>query len=260
MVTTGRGEGRQAQSTILVGYQGISRLRRFFSRPRRRHVAPRFRERSSDAARCPSAVVGYKVFNLIPSVRVLDCEPVRSRLARPLPQDYDHLPLGGTQIIVHISPHRLSICLWGRSAVDDRLRPRSLLHFNPVRGAAPSSRPGPTTGDRRATDQSARSARQIPGLHNFQAAPVLANNPLAPLARLGEAARHSSTIWGRFISRSNQLAIHRAVRGEILTVLPSILMLNRDRKLIPSSPSMPSPYAPPAWTTIGTSLATSERS
>ena len=99
--------------------------RRFFSRPRRRHVAPRFRERSSDAARCPSAVVGYRVFNLIPSVRVLDCEPVRSRLARPLPQDYDHLPLGGTQIIVHISPHRLSICLWGRSAVDDRLRPRS---------------------------------------------------------------------------------------------------------------------------------------
>jgi hypothetical protein len=81
------------------------------------------------------------------------------------------LPLGGTQIIVHISPHRLSICLWDRSAVDDRLRPRSLLHFNPVRGAAP--RPGPTTGDRRATDQSARSARQIPGLHNFQAAPVL---------------------------------------------------------------------------------------
>lgn len=50
-----------------------------------------------------------------------------------------------------------------------------------------------------------------------------------------------------------------AVRGEILTVLASILTVNRDRKLIPSRPSMPAPY-PPAWTTTGTSLAKSERS
>ncbi len=39
-------------------------------------------------------------------------------------------------------------------------------------------------------------------------------------------------------------ATHWTVDGELLTVFASILMLNGERKLIPSCPLMPSPYAP----------------
>jgi hypothetical protein len=53
---------------------------------------------------------------------------------------------------------------------------------------------------------------------------------------------------------------HGAVRVEIVTAFVSILTLKRDKKLIPSRPSMPSPYAPVLWTTMGTSLDRSERS
>jgi 2-pyrone-4,6-dicarboxylate lactonase len=56
--------------------------------------------------------------------------------------------------------------------------------------------------------------------------------------------------------------LHLGLRVEILTACVSIVRLKRDKKLIPSRPSMPSPYVPwPSFcTTTGTSLARSERS